>query len=102
MPLFGNRLHGVLQNTVNAVFDRHFSVARFDVNIACSAFERGEDDGFDEFDDGAGRGIARNAIAGERFVAFFFGLADLKCESLGGLLENTLRLLRALDRKSVV
>jgi len=88
----------VLQDAVNAVFDGDFGVARFDVDVTGAALERREDDSFDEFDDGAGGCIARDAIAGKRFLCFLFDLARLKREGFGGLLENTLRLFRALKK----
>src|ERR1700690_1839986 len=39
VPVFGERLHGVLQNAVNAVFDHHFGVARLDVNVTGTALK---------------------------------------------------------------
>jgi len=81
VPIFGNRLHGVLQDAVNAVFHGDFRVARFDMNVTGAALECSEDDSFDEFYDGARSGVPRNAIAGERLVALFLRLADLKSES---------------------
>src|SRR5262249_9789286 len=64
VPFLSDRLHGVLKDAVDAVLDGDFGVARFDVNIGGTSLERGEDDGFDETDDGAGGGVAGEAITG--------------------------------------
>src|SRR5579871_100701 len=98
MPVFGNGRHGVLENAVNTVFDGDFAVTRFNVNVACAALEGGEDDGFDQFNDGARGGVSRNAIAGERFIGVFVGLAGLQRERFGGLFEDALRLFGSLEQ----
>jgi len=89
-----------VQDAVNAVFHGDFRVARFDMNVTGAALECSEDDSFDEFYDGARSGVPRNAIAGERLVALFLRLADLKSESFGCLFENALGLLGALEQVS--
>src|SRR5690242_757617 len=95
MPVLGDGLHGVLQDAVDAVLDGDFGVARFDVNVAGTALEGGEDDGFDQADNGASSGVAREAVAGNGFFAFFFFLGDGQSEGFGGLLEDALGLFGA-------
>ncbi len=95
MPFLGDGLHGVLKDPVNTVFDSDFGVARFDVNVTGAALECGENNGFDETDDGAGGAVARQAITGNGFLAFLFFLGGLQSESFGGLFEHALGLLGA-------
>src|SRR5579885_1974882 len=71
VPFLGDGLHGVLENAVDAVFDGYFGVSSLDMNIAGAALERREDDGLNEANNGADGGIAREAIAGNGFVALF-------------------------------
>src|SRR5262249_22035079 len=97
VPLLGNGLHGVLQDAVNAVLDRHFRVARFDVNIARAPLEGGKDDGFYKANNRADGGIARQTVARNGLFGLFLFLRDLQRESFGGLFENALRLLGALE-----
>src|SRR6266849_4611763 len=97
VPFLGNGLHGVLKNAVDAVLDGDFGVAGLDVNITGAACERGEDDGFDEANHRADGGIARQAVTGDGLFAFLFFIGDLKGEGFGGLLENALGLLGALQ-----
>jgi hypothetical protein len=59
IPFFGDGRHGVLQNTVNAVFDGQLLIARFDVNIAGAPFEGVEDGGIHQLDDGRDVGFRR-------------------------------------------
>ena len=63
MPFLGDGLHGVLQYTVNAILHGHFGVAGFDVDVAGAALQRGEDNSFDQFDDGTSGSIASQADA---------------------------------------
>ena len=97
MPFLGNGLHGVLQHAVDAVLDGDFCVTRFDVDVTGAALECGEDDGLHEAHHGAGGAIASQAVAGNRLFAFLFFLGSLKSESFGGLLEDALGLLGALQ-----
>src|SRR5712664_103001 len=97
MPFLGNGLHGVLQHAVDTIFDGHFGVTRFDVDVAGAALESGEDNGLHEAHHRAGGAIASQAIAGDRLVALLFLLGSLKSERLSGLLEHTLRLLGAFQ-----
>ena len=98
VPFLGERLHGVLQYAVNAVLDDHFGVARFDVDVARSAFEGGEDYGVHQTNDGAHAGIARELIHRNIFFAVFFVADDLQREPFGGLIEHALGLLGALQQ----
>ena len=98
VPFLRDRLHGVLQHAVDAVLHGDFGVAGFDVDVRSAALERGEDDGFDQADDGADGGVAGEAITGDRFVAFLFVLGNLQGEGFGGLLEHALGLLGALEQ----
>ena len=98
MPVLGQGLHGVLQHAVDAVLHDHFGVARFDVDVASAALERGEDDGIDQANDRAHAGIARELLHGDVFVGVFFVADHLQREALGGLIENALGLLGALEQ----
>src|SRR6267154_2395677 len=81
MPFLGDRLHGVLQNAVDAVLYGNFRVTGFNVNVTGAALERGKDDGFDETDDRADGGIAAGeAVTGNSLFAFFFFLGHLQSE----------------------
>ena len=51
MVFFGDRLHGMLQHAVDAVFDDHRIVKRLDVDVAGTALERGKDGGVYQPDD---------------------------------------------------
>ncbi len=97
MPLFGNRLHGVLQDAVDSVLDSYLGVAGFNMNVTCAAFQRGEDNCFDEANNWADGGVARQAVARDGLFALFFFLGDLECEGFGGLLEDALGLFGALE-----
>src|SRR6266849_1027844 len=59
VPFLGDGLHSVLKDAVNAVLDGYFSIAGLDVNVTGAAFQRSEDDGFDEAHHRADGGIAR-------------------------------------------
>ncbi len=59
MPFLGDGLHGVLQHAVNAVLDGDFCVARFDVDVARTPLQRGEDNRFDEAHNRADRVLSR-------------------------------------------
>src|SRR6266851_4972705 len=98
MPFLGDGLHGVLQHAVDAVLHRYFRVARLDVNVAGAPLERGEDDLFHQADDRTDGAIAREAIAGNRLFALFFFFRHLQGERFGGLFQNALGLLRALEQ----
>src|SRR5277367_553654 len=97
VPFLGERLHGVLQAAVNAVFDDDLGVARFDVEVTGAAFQGGEDYGVNEADDGADAGIARELVHRNVFVAVVIVADDLEREALCGLVQDALRLLRALQ-----
>ena len=97
VPFLGKRLHGVLQDAVNAVFDDHFGVARFDVNVTGAALEGGEDYGVNQAHDGADAGIARELVHRNVFVAVFFVADDLQGETFGGLVQDALGLLGAFE-----
>ena len=98
MPFLGEGLHGVLQDAVNAVLDDDFGVAGFDVDVARAALEGRENYGVDQPDDGAHAGIARELVHGDVFVAVLIVADDLERETLGGLVENALGLLGALQQ----
>ena len=98
MPVFGQRLHGILQNAINAVFHDHFGIARFDVNVTRAPFERGKDYGVHQTDNGAHAGFARELLHGNIFFAVLFVADNLERETFGRLIENALRLLGALQQ----
>src|ERR1017187_3588975 len=61
---------GIMQNAVDAVLDGHFLIARFDVNIAGSPFQRVKDGGIHQLDDRRDIRIrGRQLVDGERLVA---------------------------------
>ena len=94
----GDRLHGVLQDTVNAVLHGDFRVLRFDVDVAGAALKGSEDDGLDQANHRAGGAIARQAIAGNGLFAFLFFLGGLQGKGFGSLFENALRLLGSFQK----
>src|SRR5262249_15478993 len=98
VAFLGDGLHGVLQDAVNAVLHRNICVACFDVDIASASLESGEDESFDEANDGADGGVAGEAITGDGLVAFFFVLGNLEGERFGRLFENALGLFGALEQ----
>ncbi len=98
MPFFGDRLHGMLQDAVDAVLNGNFSVARFDVNVTGSPFQCGENDGLHQADYRADGAVSRQAVPGDGLFAFFFLFGNLQGECFGSLLQNALRLLRALQQ----
>ena len=61
-------------------------------------FSRDSSMGTPLISDGILRGIAGQAIAGNRFVAFDLILRDLQGKSFRSLFENALRLLGALEQ----
>src|SRR5271156_1623440 len=97
VPFLGEGLHGVLQDAVNAVFDDYFGLARFDVDVTGAAFKGGENDGVNEADDGADAGIARELVHGNIFITVIIFADNLQREAFGGLIENALGLLCALQ-----
>ena len=63
VPFFGDWLHGVLQNAVNAVFDRDFRIACFDVNVAGATLKCRENYRFDQSYDRASRRVSSQSVA---------------------------------------
>ena len=98
VPVLGERLHGELQNAVNAVLHDHLGIARFDVDVAGAPLERREDHGVHQANHGAHAGVARELLHGNVFVAVFFLADHLKREAFGGLVEHALRLLGAFQQ----
>ncbi len=99
IPFFGDRGHGVLQHTVDAVLDGEFLVACFDVNVAGAPFESVEDGGVDQLDDG--RDIAlvgSQAVDGKIFVGVFVVADDIEREAFGNFFQNALGLLGLLEQ----
>ncbi len=86
------------ENAVNAVFHDHFGVARFDVDVTGAALESSEDNGVHQANDGAHAGFAGELLHRNVFVAVLFVADDLKSETFGGLVENALGLLGALQQ----
>ena len=98
VPLLRDRLHGMLQHAVNPVLHRHFRIPRFDVNIARAALQRGEDNRLHQAHHRTHRGVASQAVAGNRLFAFFLVLGHLQREGLRRLFQHALGLLRALQQ----
>ncbi len=67
VPILRERLHGVLQDAVDAVLHDHFGVARFDVNVARAALEGRENHRIHEANDGAHARVARVSFSIEMF-----------------------------------
>ena len=80
--LFCDRLHGLLENAVDAVLDDHFLVPCLDVNVRGASVERVEDRGVQEADD---RGLVRLDLVDRKvFVPARLILSDeLQLEGLG-------------------
>src|SRR4029077_13582791 len=98
MPFLCKRLHGELQDAVNAVLHNDFRVARLDMNITGAAFQGGEDHGVHEAHDRAHAGVARELVHGDVFFAILFLADDLEGETFGGLIKHTLRLLGSFEQ----
>ena len=94
MPLV-DRLHRLVQNTIYAVLDDDFAVARFDVNIACAALNGVENRRIDEFDDRTG--VGRDPIDRKHLAAVAIVLNQLQTKILGGVIQNSLSALRLLE-----
>src|SRR6202012_379599 len=67
--LLGNGSHGHLQHAVDAVFDNHRVVVRFNVDVGGAPLERGENRRIHQADDGAdvlfrGQLLDRNVLVG--------------------------------------
>src|SRR5712692_934371 len=97
MPFLGDRLHGMLQDAIDAVFDGDFGVPRFDVDVTGAALKCGEDYGLDEAHHRARGAVASQTVAGNGLVDFVFVLGGLKSKRFGGLFEHALRLLGAFE-----
>ena len=97
VPVLGQRLHGELQNAVDAVLDDHLGVARFDVDITRAPLESGEDDGVHQAHHRAHAGFPGELLHGDVLVAVFVLADHLERESLGGFIQHALRLFGALE-----
>ena len=97
-PVLGNRRHGMNQHAVNPVLDGNFDVPGLDVNVGGAPFERRKDHGVHQANDRADRGILlRQAVGGNVRIGFFILLDHRQREGFGGLVENALGLLGALQ-----
>ena len=83
--------HRGLEDAVDAVLHVDRIVARFDVDVAGTALNRGIDGRIDEPDDRAG--IGRQLVDGQLFVAGLVFAKELQLEALGRLLEHARRAL---------
>jgi hypothetical protein len=97
MVLLGDGLHGLLQHAVDTVLDDHRVVARFDVNIARAALQRGKDRSVDQADDGADVGLGRQLLDGDGLVGVLVFRDDIEREAFAGFLQHALRLLGLLQ-----
>src|SRR5215472_10146596 len=98
MPRLGDGLHGVLQNTVDAIFNGDFRIARFDVNVAGAPLERRENNRFHQANHRARRAVPRQAVAGNGLFALLILLGGLQRECFRGLFQDALRLFRAFQQ----
>ena len=99
MPVLRDRRHRVMQHAVDAVLDRDFLVARFDVNIAGPPFQRVEDRGVHQLDDRRDIAVGRGQLVDrERLVGVLLLADDIEREAFRDLFENALRLLRLLQQ----
>jgi hypothetical protein len=88
----------VHQHAVDAVLDRHFDVPGLDVNVRGAPFERREDDRVHQANHRAdGRFLRRERIGRNVRIGLFILFNDRQSKGLGGLVENALRLLGALQ-----
>ena len=90
--LLGDRLHRLLQDTVDAVFHEYRIVLGLDVNIARPSLQRGEDGGVDEADDRTDVLFRRKTFDRDGLVPGLVLTHDVEGETLGSLIEYTLRL----------
>ncbi len=97
MPLLIEWLHGILQDAVNAVLYGHLVGAGFDVDVTGAAFESGINDRIHQANDRVYTRIARQFVHGYGFFGLLIG-DHLEREPFGGLVENALRLLGALQQ----
>ena len=86
-----------MQDAVDAVLDRHVSVAGLDVNIARASLQRVEHGGVDQLDDGSDPAVPGEPVDREGLVGIL-GRADVEGELLGDLLQNSLGLFRLVQQ----
>ena len=99
VPVLGDGRHGVVQHAVDAVLDGHFLVARFDVDIAGAPFERVEDGGIHQLDDGCDVAVGGGELVDrERLVVGLLAAHHVEREALGHLFEHALGLLGLLEQ----
>ena len=96
--LAGDGGHGLLQDTVDAVLDEERVVEGLEVDIGGAAFERGEDGGVDEADDGREIVFAGEALDGDVLVGIVFGREDVERQPFRCFVEDALGLLGLLEQ----
>ena len=98
MMLAGDRSHGHLQHTVDAVFHHDGIVVGLDVDVGCAPFQRREDGGIHQPDDGAYILFAGELFNGDVLVAVFVASEHIEGEPFAGLVQDALRLLSLLEQ----
>ena len=101
MKPLGNRPHGRLQHTVDAVLHVHPIVLRLDVDVARATLDGGVNGGVHQANDRTA--VAGQPLDGQVLIAQVIVFEDLDLELLGRLIEHALRafalLQHALDRR---
>ena len=90
-----DRVHGLVEDAVDAVLDDDDVFLRLDVDVRGAALDGVEDDRVDELDDR--RGVLRDPVDREGLLALLVLGDELHPEVLGGLVEDALRGLALLE-----
>src|SRR5690349_4006937 len=87
---FRDRRHRFVQRAVNAVLYSDFRISSFDMNVTRTPLERGEDDGIQETDNGAGLLLGDLLDRDGLFAGFVFTY-EVELEFLSCFVEHALR-----------
>ncbi len=90
--------HGLLQHAVDAVLDEERVVVGLEMDIRGAAFERGEDGGVDQADDGRDVVFGGDALDGDVLVGVVFAGEHVEGQAFAGFVEHALRLLGLLEQ----
>ena len=90
-----DRLHRLIEDTVDAVLDHHLAVLGLDMDVRRAALDGVEENGVDETDDG--RRVGGDAVDGEDLLPVLRLLHQLHAEALGRFVEYPLGGLRFLQ-----
>src|SRR5262249_39691486 len=90
-----DRIHGLVQNAVDAVLDDDDILLSLDVHVRGAPLDGIEDDRIDQLDDG--RGVLRDPVDREGFLALLVFGNQLHPELFGRLVQDALRGLALLE-----